>query len=126
MVIIDTHVLIWMLYERDRLSPGALRALSSNDVCVSIVSLWEMSIKKAKGMIDFDHTIPQIADKCREMGVDILRVTPEHCQRIQTLPLYHKDPFDRMIVAQAAVEGMTLVTRDEKIWNGYPNVDKLW
>lgn len=89
-VIIDTHVLLWMLYDVRQLSAGALRALSENDCCVSIASLWEMSIKQTLGKITLPHTIPEIADKCRQMGVDIIPIAPEHCQRIQTLPLYQQ------------------------------------
>ena len=126
MVLMDTHVLIWLLYDRARLSRNAIFALSENDVCVSIASLWEMSIKKTKGLIDFDNTIPQIADKCEAMGIELLPITPLHCQRIQALPPFHKDPFDRIIMAQSLVEGMPLVTCDEKIWQGYPEVRTIW
>jgi len=125
-VIIDTHVLLWMLYDVRQLSAGALRALSENDCCVSIASLWEMSIKQTLGKITLPHTIPEIADKCRQMGVDIIPIAPEHCQRIQTLPLYHNDPFDRIIMAQSLVDRRPLVTRDKKIWDGYPEIDKIW
>lgn len=126
MVMIDTHVLIWMLYDVKQLSDIALKALSENDGCVSIASLWEMSIKQSLGKISLPQTIIQIADKCQQMGVDIVPIKPEHCQRIQSLPLYHNDPFDRIIIAQSMVEGYTLVTRDRKIWDGYPEVDKMW
>jgi PIN domain nuclease of toxin-antitoxin system len=126
MVIIDTHVLLWMLYDVQQLSAGALKALSENDSCISIASLWEMSIKQTLSKITLPHTIPEIADKCRQMGVDIIPITPEHCQRIQTLPLYHNDPFDRIIMAQSLVDRRPLVTRDKKIWDGYPEIDKIW
>ena len=126
MVIMDTHVLLWMLYDVRQLSAGALKALSENDSCVSIASLWKMSITQTLGKITLPHTILEIADKCRQMGVDIIPITPEHCQRIQTLPLYHNDPFDRTIMAQSLVEHRPLVTRDTKIWNGYPGIEKLW
>jgi PIN domain nuclease of toxin-antitoxin system len=117
MVIIDTHVLLWMLYDVQQLSAGALKALSENDSCISIASLREMSIKQTLSKITLPHTIPEIADKFRQMGVDIIPITPEHCQRIQTLPLYHNDPFDRIIMAQSLVDRRPLVTRDKKIWD---------
>lgn len=126
MVIIDTHVLIWLLYDRNKLSERAMRTMREAEVCVSIASLWELSIKRSKGMIDLPHSIPQIANRCLEMGIEILGITPEHCQGIQKLPFFHKDPFDRMIVAQAIEEEMVLITCDEKIQLGYPMVTWLW
>ena len=103
MVIIDTHVMLWMLYDVRQLSPVARKALAEEDSCVSIASLWELSIKQTLGKISLPHTIPQIAEKCKQMGVDIVPITPEHCQRIQTLPLYHNDPFDRITVRLSCV-----------------------
>ena len=120
------HRYAWMLYDVRQLSAEALKALSGNDSCVSIASLWEMSIKQTLGKITLPHTIPQIAEKCEQMGVDILSTTPVHCQRIQTLPLYHHDPFDRIIMAQSLVEHRPLVTRDAKIWNSYSEIEKIW
>lgn len=110
MVIIDTHVLLWMFYDVRQLSAAALKALSEDDSCVSIASLWELSIKQTLGKIKLPHTIPQIAGKCRKMGIDIMSITPEHCQRIQTLPLYHSDLFDRIIMVQSLVDRLPLVT----------------
>lgn len=126
MVLIDTHVLIWALYDSDQLSAGAKDAIARGDCCVSIASLWEMSIKIFKGQLVLKDTILEIARRCMEMGVEILPIKPEHCQQLQVLPPYHKDPFDRMIVAQALVEGCPLVTKDENIWKGYDALQKIW
>ena len=90
MIIIDTHVLIWALYDSEKLSSGAVRAIRENDCCVSIASLWEMSIKVAKGTLRLKESITEVARRCREMGVELLAITPEHCQKIQSLPDYHK------------------------------------
>ena len=126
MYLIDTHVFIWMLYHPEMLSDDAMALISDSDLAISIATLWEMSIKKTKGQISFDETIPELAAICKRQGIDILPITPAHCQRIQALPLYHKDPFDRIIMAQSLVEGWPLVTRDANIWNGYPEVHKVW
>ena len=126
MIIIDTHVLIWALYDSDKLSHVAARAIAENDCCVSIASIWEMSIKIAKGSLRIRDSILKVAERCMEMGVEILPIKPVHCQRLQTLPVYHGDPFDRIIMAQSLEEGYPLVTRDENIWNGYPEVEKIW
>ena len=62
----------------------------------------------------------------RQLSADIIPITPEHCQRIQTLPLYHNEPFDRIIMAQSLIERRPLFTQDKKIWDGYPEIDKIW
>ena len=126
MVLIDTHVLIWALYESGKLSDRAATAIRENDCCISIASLWEMSIKMSKGTLRLRESITAIAERCLSMGLDILAITPQHCEQIQVLPDYHHDPFDRIIIAQAMVEGYALVTRDENIWKGYDMIDKIW
>lgn len=68
----------------------------------------------------------EIAERCESMGVEILAIKPEHCQRLQSLPDYHRDPFDRIIMAQSLVEGYPLVTKDENIWARYDEVKKIW
>ena len=94
MVLIDTHALIWALYDSGKLSENAASAIRENDCCVSIASLWEMSIKIARGTLRLKDSITDIARRCLAMGVDILAITPEHCQQIQALPDYHRDPFE--------------------------------
>lgn len=85
-----------------------------------------MSTKIARGTLRLRDSITDIARRCLAMGVDILAITPEHCQQILALPDYHRDPFDRIIMAQAVVEGYPLVAKDENIWNGYDMVEKIW
>lgn len=76
MVLLDTHVLIWALYDPDQLSHAARDAIRNNDCSVSIASIWEMSIKIAKGQLVLKDTIVQIAGRCLNMGVDIMPITP--------------------------------------------------
>lgn len=125
MVLIDAHVLIWALYEPAHLSEPARNAISDNDCSVSIASLWEISIKAAKGQIVLRDTIMGIADRCVQMGVELLPITPADCQRIQDMPFIHKDPFDRIIMAQAMERDVPLITKDENIWK-YGEVKKIW
>ena len=126
MIIIDTHVLLWTLYDSSFLSQEAKIAISDNPRCVSIASLWEMSIKQAIGKLKVPQSIIEIADICKKAKIDILPISPEHCQRIQSLPDFHSDPFDRIIIAQSLVEGWPLVTHDWKIRKGYPEVNIIW
>ena len=126
MLLIDTHVFIWMLYHPENLSESARKAIMNNNLCLSIASLWEMSIKKTLGQIEFDETIPELADICEHQGIDILPIKPEHLQQIQALPLFHRDPFDRLIIAQSLIEECPLITHDWKIMKGYPEVSIIW
>lgn len=84
---------------------------------VSAVSIWEMAIKTAKGKLELDPdlTLQEIIPMLFEEGCHPLPITIQHALAVQTLPLLHKDPFDRMLVAQAQCEGLTLVTADPKI-----------
>ena len=80
----------------------------------------------AKGTLRLRESIVSVAERCQAMGVEILPITPKHCDRLRQLPNYHRDPFERIIMAQSLEEGCTLVTKDENIWNGYDEVDKIW
>jgi PIN domain nuclease of toxin-antitoxin system len=108
-LLLDTQVLIWW-DEGRRLSPGARRAIrEAPEVFVSAASAWEVAIKVALGRLGPTRTVEEAAG---ESGFVELPVTFRHAARIAALPLHHRDPFDRLLVAQAEVEGLTLVTRD--------------
>ena len=110
-LLLDTHVLLWWLDDHPRLSQKARRPIADpkNQVYVSAASVWEASIKEAKGLLrlsdDFD------AKLAAEPFLP-LAVTCAHARNAGSLPLLHKDPFDRMLVAQCLLESMTLVTQD--------------
>ena len=125
MKLLDTHVLIWMLYEPEKLSERAKGAIAMGDNAVSIASLWELSIKISLGKLKLRDSLTRIAGTCKQMGISILNITPEHCQKIQHLGDIHRDPFDRMIVSQAACEGMTVISKDDNIQK-YPDVEVIW
>ena len=106
---LDTHVVIWW-DAGQRLSAAANKAIRDADqVFVSAASAWEIAIKMALGKISSTRSI---ADATGESGFDELPVTFAHSAQVVVLPPLHRDPFDRMLVAQAMVEGFTLVTRD--------------
>ena len=125
MILLDTCALIWSLFESDRLSPSASAAIRDNDHAVSIASLWEMSIKVSLGKLELSKSITEIADLCDRCHIDILPITPQECETIQILPFIHKDPFDRIIIAQSIRHGAPIITDDEKIW-AYDNIEKIW
>lgn len=113
-LLLDTHVLLWALENPDALRADARAAIENarNPVLVSTASAWEMGVKMSLGKL---QAPPDLVDQLREKRFTPLPVTVEHGLRVAELPLLHKDPFDRLLVAQAQLEGLTIVTRDPRI-----------
>ena len=109
--LLDTHVFLWWLADDPQLGPRtrALLADATNVVHVSAASVWETSIKVALGRLELDVTL---ADELQESGFHELVVTAAHGWAAGALPLHHRDPFDRLLVAQAQMERLLLVTAD--------------
>ena len=115
MYLIDTHILLWSLYDSSLLSENTKKVLEEEECYVSIASLWEMSIKSSIGKLKLKQSIQEIADTCRKYGIQILNISPKHCDQMMELPLIHRDPFDRIIISQAKVERCTIITKDQFI-----------
>ena len=114
--LLDTHVLIYSLCSPSRLSQDARRIVSTDpNVSVSIVSFWEIAIKQGLGKLNINSTIPQIERICLMRNIKILPILPVEIEDIKALPLIHKDPFDRLIIAQARCKNLCLVTSDQLI-----------
>lgn len=113
-LLVDSHVLLWWLQADPRLASTAAEAMADGDnaLHLSAASLWELSIKQSIGKLRVDVDLRSHAT---EQGFTELPVTGAHAAAIRDLPFHHKDPFDRMLVAQAAVEGLTLVTADDAL-----------
>jgi PIN domain nuclease of toxin-antitoxin system len=109
-LLLDTHPLLWWL-AGDDVGQQATEVIAdpSNLVAVSAASIWEITIKRQLGKLRFDGSP---TDETQEAGFDLLAVTAVHAEVAGGLPGHHRDPFDRMLVAQAQAEGLTLVTRD--------------
>ncbi|HEX7134067.1 MAG TPA: type II toxin-antitoxin system VapC family toxin [Iamia sp.] len=107
----DTHVALWVLAGDPQLGRGAIAALRASEggAIVSAVSVWEIAIKVAAGRLDAPDDVPAALEAS---GFTLIDITPRHGVSAGHLPLHHKDPFDRMLVAQAQVEGLALVTAD--------------
>jgi PIN domain nuclease of toxin-antitoxin system len=113
-LLLDTHLLLWAAAVPERLS-GAARALIEdvqNQLVFSAASLWEIAIKSGLGRPDFRADARLLRRGLLDNGYDELAVTSEHAVAIATLPPIHKDPFDRILVTQSAVEGIVLLTTD--------------
>ena len=113
-LLLDTHVLLWSLAEPGRLRDRARDAIedADNHVFVSAVTAWEISVKRAKGRVVAPDDLAGSVD---EMGFTHLPLTFHHAEQAGRLPMHHRDPFDRFLVAQAQGEGLILVTRDARI-----------
>jgi PIN domain nuclease of toxin-antitoxin system len=113
-LLLDTNVFLWALTSPHRLSAATTEAIETteNRVYVSVVSPWEIAIKTSKGTLpafdDFGHQL-------EEMGFDLLSIALTHTKAVESLPHHHRDPFDRMLIAQAQAEDLTLVTSDRTI-----------
>ena len=114
-LLLDTHALLWYLTTPEKLPAAAHRAIRSaeNEVYASLASAWEVSIKVAIGKLAFDTR--GLAQALPAVGVEALGISLQHAARVAELPLHHRDPFDRMLVAQAMCESMTLVSGDRAL-----------
>ena len=114
-LLLDTHAALWAITDSPRLPPSARELLTSprTTVWVSAVNLWEIAIKHALQRGDMPVSATDALRWFRESGFRVLPVEPEHTVAVETLPRHHHDPFDRLLVAQALVEPMRLLTHDE-------------
>ncbi|MEZ4860448.1 MAG: type II toxin-antitoxin system VapC family toxin [Caldilineaceae bacterium] len=123
-LLLDTHTFIWWDTEPQKLSTRALMLCRDpqNQLVLSVISVWEMVIKIQLGKLRFAKPLPEmIAEQQRANRLTLLSVTLDHVLAVETLPLIHKDPFDRLLIAQARVEAAPIISRDE-ILSNYPVV----
>lgn len=117
-LLLDTHTLLWMVVEDERLAPTARSEIERADrVAYSVVSFWEIALKMSRHGFEFE--LPSfwdrhLTDEMRTIGALRINLEPEHCRQVQLLPWHHKDPFDRMLVAQALVERLPVLTADRR------------
>jgi PIN domain nuclease of toxin-antitoxin system len=112
-LLLDTHVVLWWLTDDPTLSDALKETIDEEvDVFVSAVTVWEVAIKQQLGKITAPADLPETI---RDSELRNLPVTSDHAVTAGRLPLLHRDPFDRMLVAQAVTEGLTLVTRDKAL-----------
>ncbi len=117
-LILDTHTFIWWADEPEKLSVSALHALENEDnrLLLSLVSLWEMQIKIQLGKMNLRLPLQDlITSQEQANGVEILPITQDHIFALDQLPFHHKDPFDRLLIAQCLIEQGCLVSADPKL-----------
>jgi PIN domain nuclease of toxin-antitoxin system len=113
--LLDTSTLIWALVGSDRLSTRARKALHGGPLVISVVSYWEVVIKVQKGLLNIADPVNWWTRAIEMLGGDILSIRTPHISALAGLPDIHKDPFDRMLIAQASTEGLAVVTSDALI-----------
>jgi PIN domain nuclease of toxin-antitoxin system len=116
-LLLDTHIWLWFLADLERLPPHVLAAIEgADDVRLSAVCIWETVIKVGAGKLVLPMPATElVAVSHRDAGMQPLAVDARHALAVRELPDHHRDPFDRLLVAQARVEGLTLVTADAKV-----------
>lgn len=113
MYLLDSHILIWSLYENGRL-PSRYKALlcGEGDTWISAATIWEIEIKKRAGKLPIPD---DIWDQSMSVGHQFLSIAPDHAIAAAALPPHHTDPFDRMLIAQARLEGLRMMSTDRQI-----------
>ena len=122
--LLDTHVLIWLAENSHKL-PLKIKELVKhpmNVVFISSVSLWEIAIKIKLGKLDIDFTLDELLFAVENSDFEILQIDNNYLRSLSVLPFLHKDPFDRLLIATAATEGLTIITVDENI----QKYDVMW
>ena len=119
-LLLDTHLLLWALGDARKLGKTTSALLHRSDVQVSAASIWEISIKAALGKLKADPK--SVLGSLEPAGFMLLNVNCEHAARVFELDPLHQDPFDRLLIAQAQVEGMTLLTNDSALAGYGPSV----
>jgi PIN domain nuclease of toxin-antitoxin system len=114
--LLDTHAFLWWDASAEQLPDSLLKTLQdpTHEITLSVVSAWEMQIKAALGKLELRTPLSMLVSEQQEKnGLGVLPVSLEHVVALEELGNYHKDPFDRLLIAQANVEGLTLVSKDD-------------
>lgn len=113
--LLDTHTAIWALDRPEALSASARKAASEGPNVLSVVVYWEVMIKSMKGKLDVGDPRAWWFDALEQLAATPLPLRPQHIAAVHSLPSIHKDPFDRVLIAQATVEGLALVSGDREV-----------
>jgi PIN domain nuclease of toxin-antitoxin system len=124
--LLDTHAFLWLAEDDPRLDANvrALFSDASNEIFLSAASVWEMAIKASLGKLILATPLARLVAGGVERGIQLLGVSCDHAYQVEKLPFHHRDPFDRLLVAQASHGGMQLVSRDPKL-DAYPAI-RVW
>ena len=115
MYLLDTHALIWYLFDDDSLSSRAKNIINNETCYYTMVSLWEIAIKQTRDLIKYKYSIMDIIAACEQMEFSELLISGGSLERIKSLPNIHKDPFDRLLITMAQESNLTIITKDTLI-----------
>jgi PIN domain nuclease of toxin-antitoxin system len=113
--LLDTNIALFALGAPTRLSSAVKAAIDAGPNYLSVITYWEVTLKCAKGALDIDDPPEWWQDALNRLAATSLLLRPEHISAVHDLPSHHKDPFDRVLIAQATAEGLNLVTRDREM-----------
>lgn len=129
--LLDTHAFLWWTTDADQLPERARQLIEdrSEPVYLSLVCVWEIQIKSQLGRLALEKSLRDLVEVELEKNLLLLPIAMEHILKLEALPFYHRDPFDRLLVAQAACEGFQIITKDPEfsqygvqlIWNSERN-----
>jgi PIN domain nuclease of toxin-antitoxin system len=125
--LLDTHTFLWFITDSSSLSSEAKRLIEDNDneILLSVASLWEIAIKVSLGKLTLIQPFAVfMSEQIRLNAIVLLNISVEHTSVVATLPFHHRDPFDRLLIAQATVEQLPIISADQ-IFDSY-NVQRLW
>ncbi|MCF3609786.1 type II toxin-antitoxin system VapC family toxin [Planktothrix agardhii 1033] len=126
-ILIDTHVFIWWTSDSQKLSFTVYNLLTNPkiQVILSVVSIWEMQIKLSLGKLQLKTALPELVeDEVKQNKIELLPLDLSHIYALSNLPNHHRDPFDRLLIAQAKSEELVIISIDEK-FDGY-DIERLW
>jgi PIN domain nuclease of toxin-antitoxin system len=123
--LLDTHTFLWFVMGNPRITPKIRAQIEDNENFVSIVSVWEIAIKSGIGKLTLELPFDDFIDRqIAPNGIQLLDIKLEHLKVVATLPLHHRDPFDRLLIAQSIVEEIVLISADS-VFSLYP-VQSMW
>lgn len=124
--LLDTHALIWFLEGNQQLSATAKHILCNEEesIYLRVVSLWEMAIKISLDKLKLSRSLEQVIEALPQQNITLLPVKPVHILAVSSLPFHHRDPFDRLLIAQALVDNMQLIS-NESLFLQY-GMDRVW
>ena len=125
-ILLDTHVLWWLLNGSDKIPTAVANKILSgqNTIFISVASVWEVAIKMSIGKLDFNGGIDGFINALEDENFTLLEISKEHIKTVASLPLIHRDPFDRMLIAQAMSENIPIMTTDSEIQKY--DVEHMW
>jgi PIN domain nuclease of toxin-antitoxin system len=124
--LLDTHTLIWQTDDPSRLSAAARACIheATDEIYISVANIWEIAIKRSCGKLDLPASAMQLLEIARSENTPILDIRGDHAAAVEDLPFHHRDPFDRLLAAQALAEDLTLISRDG-VFDLY-GVKRIW